>query len=103
MWRRISTLWVLVKGDARRLWYALRHPDAPGWLKFGTGFLLLYLVSPIDLIPEAIPLLGVVDDLVLVPAAIRWMIKHLPPHVRADADRRAGLGDGQGPVIDEPR
>jgi uncharacterized membrane protein YkvA (DUF1232 family) len=103
MWRRISTLWVLVKGDARRLWYALRHPDAPGWLKLGSGFLLLYLLSPIDIIPEAIPLLGIVDDLVLIPAAIRWMIKRLPAHVRADADRRAGFRDDQGTVIDEPR
>jgi hypothetical protein len=29
MWKRLSMLWVLVKGDARRLWFALRHPDAP--------------------------------------------------------------------------
>ena len=61
-WKRISALWLLVKGDARRLWFALRHPDAPGWLKLGTGLLLLYLVSPVDLIPDALPLLGVVDD-----------------------------------------
>lgn len=98
MWKRITSLWVLVKGDARRLWYALRHPDAPGWLKMGTALLLLYLVSPIDLIPDAIPLFGIVDDLVLVPAAIRLMIERLPPHVRAHVDRRAGLADDRGPV-----
>ena len=103
MWKRLSMLWVLVKGDARRLWYALRHRDAPGWLKLGTGLLLLYLVSPIDLIPEAaVPFLGVVDDLVLIPAAIRWMLNRLPTHVLADADRRAGVfGDPR--TIDEPR
>jgi uncharacterized membrane protein YkvA (DUF1232 family) len=103
MWRRISTLWVLVKGDARRLWFALRHPDSPGWLKVGSGLLLLYLVSPVDLIPDAVPLLGIVDDLVLVPAAIRWMLKRLPAHVRAHADRRAGFSDDGATVIDEPR
>jgi uncharacterized membrane protein YkvA (DUF1232 family) len=91
MWKRVSLLWMLVKGDARRLWFALRHPDAPAWLKAGTVLLLLYLVSPIDLIPDTIPLFGVVDDLVLLPAAIRWMLNRLPAHVRADADRRAGV------------
>lgn len=58
MWKRVSLLWMLVKGDARRLWFALRHPDAPAWLKAGTVLLLLYLVSPIDLIPDTIPLFG---------------------------------------------
>ena len=103
MWKRISTVWLLVKGDARRLWHALRHPDAPGWLKVGTALLVLYLVSPIDLIPDALPVLGVVDDLVLIPAVIRWMLGRLPPHVRAHADRRAGIVDVRARVIDEPR
>lgn len=94
MWKRISMLWVLVKGDARTLWFALRHPGSPRWLKVGTLLLMLYLVSPIDLIPEAaIPIVGFVDDLVVIPAAIRWMLNRLPPNVRADADRRAGFGD----------
>lgn len=88
MWKRIAALWVLVKGDARRLWFALRHPDAPGWLKIGTAGVLLYLLSPVDLIPDALPLIGVIDDLVIVPAAIRWMLNRLPPHVRAHADQR---------------
>jgi uncharacterized membrane protein YkvA (DUF1232 family) len=86
MWKRLSVLWLLVKGDARRLWFALRHPEAPRWLKVGTALVLLYLISPIDLIPEVVPVLGVVDDLVLVPAAIRWMLNRLPAHIRAAAD-----------------
>ncbi|HLS54841.1 MAG TPA: DUF1232 domain-containing protein [Zeimonas sp.] len=94
MWKRVSLLWMLVKGDAKRLWFALKHPDAPVWLKAGTVLLLVYLVSPIDLIPETIPLFGVVDDLVLLPAAIRWMLNRLPAHVRRDADQRAGVRAG---------
>jgi uncharacterized membrane protein YkvA (DUF1232 family) len=90
MWKRLSVLWLLVKGDARRLWFALRHPQAPGWLKAGTALVLLYLVSPVDLIPDWLPLVGVMDDLVLVPMAIRWMLGRLPQNVRDDADRRAG-------------
>jgi uncharacterized membrane protein YkvA (DUF1232 family) len=91
MWKRLTVLWSVVRGDARRLYFALRHPGAPGWLKFGTALVALYLVSPIDLIPDALPLVGVVDDLVLVPLAIRWLLGRLPAHVRADADRRAGF------------
>jgi len=88
MWKRVSVLWLVVKGDARRLWFALRHPDAPGWLKIGTAGVLLYLLSPIDLIPDVVPLLGVVDDIVIVPAAIRWMLNRLPAHIREQADTR---------------
>lgn len=92
MWKRVSALWLLVRGDAKCLWFALRHPQAPLWLKGGTAMLLLYLVSPIDLIPDVVPVLGVVDDLVLIPAAIRLMLKYLPAQVRADAERHAGPG-----------
>lgn len=89
MWKRLSALWLLVRGDARRLWYALRHPQSPAWLKLGTALLLLYVASPIDLVPELLGIFGVVDDLVLVPIAIRWMLGRLPPAVREHAERRA--------------
>jgi uncharacterized membrane protein YkvA (DUF1232 family) len=89
MFKRLTVLWTVLRGDARQLWFALRHPASPGWLKWGTALIALYLLSPIDLIPEAIPFLGVVDDLVLVPLAIRWLLKRLPPELRAAASRRA--------------
>jgi len=89
MWKRIALLWTLVRGDARQLWFALRHPAAPGWLKLGTAMIALYLLSPIDLIPDTLPLIGVVDDLVLVPLAIRFLLKRLPSDIaRAAAERR---------------
>jgi uncharacterized membrane protein YkvA (DUF1232 family) len=88
MWKRLTVLWVLVRGDARRLWYALRHPLAPGWLKPTTALLLLYLVSPLDLIPEALPIIGIVDDLVLLPLAVRWLLSMLPGALRNDMDQR---------------
>jgi uncharacterized membrane protein YkvA (DUF1232 family) len=88
MWKRLAVLWALVRGDARRLWIAQRHPLAPGWLKWGTAAIVLYLVSPIDLIPDALPLFGVVDDLIIVPAAIRWLLNRLPSALRAEIDQR---------------
>lgn len=90
MWKRLAALWALVRGDARRLWIALRHPLAPSWLKWGTAAIVLYLFSPIDLIPDALPLVGVVDDLIIVPAAIRWLLNRLPAPLRAELDQRTG-------------
>jgi uncharacterized membrane protein YkvA (DUF1232 family) len=49
---------------------------------------VLYLVSPIDLIPDALPFFGVVDDLVIIPLAIRWLLNRLPPALRAEVDQR---------------
>lgn len=90
MFKRLAVLWTVIRGDARRLWFALRHPAAPRWLKLGTALIALYLLSPIDLLPDAIPLLGVVDDLVIVPLAIHWLLARLPAEVRGDVERRAG-------------
>jgi uncharacterized membrane protein YkvA (DUF1232 family) len=87
MWKRLTLLWTLVRGDARQLWFALRHPAAPRWLKVGALLIVLYVLSPIDLIPDAIPFVGWIDDMVLVPLAIRWLLKRLPPEIAA-ASRR---------------
>ena len=91
MWKRIALLWALVKGDARLLWRALRHPQAPLWLKLGALGIVLYIVSPIDLIPDVIPFLGVLDDIVLVPLAMRFLLKRLPAFIRADIERQPGV------------
>lgn len=90
MWKRLSVIWLTVRGDAKRLWYALGHPESPGWLKAGTVALVLYLVSPIDLIPDVLPVIGALDDLVIVPLALRWLLARLPAHIRAYAEQRAG-------------
>ena len=91
MWKRFTLLCSLVRGDARRLWLALRHPAAPTWLKVGTALIVLYVVSPIDLVPDVLPVIGVVDDLILVPLAIRWLLNRLPPDIAA-ATARASTG-----------
>jgi uncharacterized membrane protein YkvA (DUF1232 family) len=89
MFKRLTFLWTVLRGDARQLWAALRHPAAPGWLKLGTALIVLYVISPIDLIPDFIPGIGWLDDAVLVPLAIRWLLNRLPPELRqASAARR---------------
>ena len=84
MIKRITMIWSLVKGDARFLWRALRHPQAPGWLKLGVAGLVLYVLSPIDLIPDVIPILGVVDDIVIVPLGIALAVRLIPPVLMAE-------------------
>jgi uncharacterized membrane protein YkvA (DUF1232 family) len=84
MFKRLTLLWVLLRGDARRLWTALRHPHAPRWLKWGTALIALYLFSPIDLIPDVLPVVGVMDDLVLVP-----LVKRLPPGIAEPVPKRS--------------
>ena len=91
MFKRLTLLWSVLRGDALQLWAALRHPAAPGWLKLGTVLIVLYVLSPVDIVPDLLPGIGVVDDLVLVPLAIRWLLKRLPPEIaRAIGSRRAG-------------
>ncbi len=88
MWKRLTLLWTVVRGDARQLWFAVRHPAAPGWLKAAAVLLVVYVVSPIDFIPDFIPFIGVIDDIVLVPLAMRWLLNRLPPELaRATAAR----------------
>jgi len=89
MWKRFSALWTLVRRDGRLFWYALQHPDAPRWLKPAAFGLVLYAVSPIDLIPDFIVGLGLADDVVLIPLAVHLMLKWLPPHVLRAAQARA--------------
>ena len=86
MWKRLALLWSVIRGDARLLWRALKHPQSPWWLKPAVALMLLYVVSPVDLIPDMVPLLGVVDDLVLVPLAIRFVLKRLPARVRDEIE-----------------
>jgi len=91
MFKRLTLLWILLRGDARQLWFALRHPNAPVWLKWATAAIALYLFSPIDLIPDMLPFFGIADDLVLVPLAIRALLKRLPLELKQEATKqRAG-------------
>ena len=73
----------LFREEAVTLWRAFWHPETPVVLKAATLFAAFYLVSPIDLIPDFIPFAGWIDDLVLVPLMVSWIVRYLPPHVTA--------------------
>jgi uncharacterized membrane protein YkvA (DUF1232 family) len=73
----------LFREEALTLWRAFWHPDTPLHLKAATLFAAFYLVSPIDLVPDFIPFAGWIDDLILVPLMVSWIVKALPLHVTA--------------------
>lgn len=77
---RLLRLWRLVAGDLRLLWFALRHPDRPPWLWPVAVALGLYALDPVNF---ALPLAGIVDDLVLVPLLLHLVVKLLPTGIRA--------------------
>lgn len=97
VFKRVTLVWTMVRGDARLAWRALRHPRTPAWFKVGLAGLALYLLSPVDFIPDLVPVLGVADDLVLVPLALRWLLGRLPASLRAD------LGDWPQGARSSPR
>jgi uncharacterized membrane protein YkvA (DUF1232 family) len=68
-----------LKFDALTLWFAWRHPLTPTWLKGICLFVVAYALSPIDLIPDFIPVLGYLDDAILLPALIWLALRMLSP------------------------
>lgn len=98
--KRLSMLASVVRGDARVLWHAVRHPGSPAWLKLGVVGIVAYVLSPVDLVPDVLPVLGIVDDLVLIPMAVGFLVRRLPAGLRAEARRRAGLPPEPGATVD---
>jgi len=70
-----------LKQDVVMLWFAKGHPDTPLLAKVLCIAAVAYALSPIDLIPDFIPVLGYIDDLLLVPGLVWMAVRMLPPHV----------------------
>ena len=82
-----------IKQDTFALYLAVQDPRTPWYAKALAGAVVAYAVSPIDLIPDFIPVLGYLDDLILVPLGMLLAIRLIPPSVMADcrAQARASL------------
>ena len=78
-----------LKREVYALYLAYRDPRTPWYAKALAAIILGYALSPIDLIPDFIPLLGYLDDLVIVPAGIALLIKLIPPEVLQECRERA--------------
>ncbi len=79
---------VLFRKEVVQLWKAFFAPETPFFLKAATLFVAFYLVNPIDILPDVIPFLGWVDDIILVPLMVSWIVSRLPVKVRADHRER---------------
>lgn len=77
------------KRETYALYLAARDPRVPWYAKLLALVVVGYAFSPIDLIPDFIPVVGYLDDLVLVPLGILLVIRMIPPEVLADCRRRA--------------
>ena len=80
-WRRWAGRWLDVGGlrvQLLALWKLFKHPDTPRAPKWLAMLVLAYALSPIDLIPDFIPVLGMLDDLLIVPLGL-WLAVRLSP------------------------
>ncbi|HEV2611972.1 MAG TPA: DUF1232 domain-containing protein [Noviherbaspirillum sp.] len=91
MFLRLSRLFRAAGRDAVVLWFACRNPLTPGAVKLGALLLALYIISPVDLLSDLLPVLGWMDDVTLLAIGIPAILKLMPqPALRdaySDADR----------------
>jgi uncharacterized membrane protein YkvA (DUF1232 family) len=78
-----------LKSEIRALWFALRDPRVPLLAKILTGLIVAYAASPIDLIPDFIPVLGLLDDLLLLPLGIYLAVRLIPKSLMLEFRQRA--------------
>lgn len=91
MW--LIRLRLLLKSVGREglvLLYALRHPATPRRMKLAILGLLLYVVSPIDLVPDFLLVFGWADDAALILMGVPFLVRKLPARVVADCTEAAG-------------
>lgn len=73
-----------IKRDVHAVWLAARDPRTPWYAKALALVVAAYALSPIDLIPDFIPVLGYLDDLILVPLGLMLAVRLIPPEVMAE-------------------
>lgn len=85
-WKALSST---LKRDVITLWFALKHPQTPWFARMLAVVLTAYAFSPVDLIPDFIPVLGHLDDLIIVPLGVWLLMRMLPQSVVADSRAQA--------------
>src|SRR5438046_6648063 len=84
MWARIRDWARRLKAETLALWFCCKHPDTPLSAKILATLVVAYALSPIDLIPDFVPVLGYLDDVILVPIGIWLVVRLIPAHVMAE-------------------
>jgi uncharacterized membrane protein YkvA (DUF1232 family) len=95
-WLERAKAWARsIKRDVVALWIAARDRRTPWYAKLAAAAVAAYALSPIDLIPDFIPVLGYLDDLVIVPAGIMLAVALIPADLMAEFRAKAADREGQ--------
>src|SRR5258708_20940366 len=78
---------------------AARHPQTPWYAKLIVGGCVAYALTPVDLIPDAIPVVGFIDDLIFIPLAIALAVRFIPAPVLADCRARSQAIEARAPRL----
>lgn len=84
-----------LKRDTYAMCLAYKDPRVPRYARAVMAVIVIYALSPIDLIPDPIPFLGQLDDLVLIPLAVTWATRMIPPDVMDEYREKARVLDGK--------
>ena len=87
--QRLKIWAAALKREVMTLWFACRDPRTPWYARVLAMLIVAYALSPIDLIPDFIPVLGYLDELILLPVGIYLVLKLVPAEALADARARA--------------
>lgn len=85
-----------LKQETYAIYIACKDPRVPWYARLLAGVVVAYAFSPIDLIPDIIPVIGYLDDLILVPLGIALVIKLIPPAVLQDCRQQAAAAMAEG-------
>ncbi|HEV8354399.1 MAG TPA: DUF1232 domain-containing protein [bacterium] len=85
-----------LKTEIHALYLAYRDPRVPWYGRLFAACVVAYAFSPLDLIPDPIPILGYVDDLILLPLGIMLALRMIPPEVMAESRAKAQAIAGAG-------
>lgn len=88
-----------LKRELRAIYLAYRDPRVPWYARLFAGVVVAYAFSPIDLIPDPIPVLGYLDDLVLIPVGIALALRMIPPEVMHECRERARQEETEGKPV----
>lgn len=85
-----------LKIETYALYLAYRDPRVPWYARLFAACVVAYAFSPIDLIPDPIPVLGYLDDLILIPLGVALALRMIPPSVLAECRQRARTAMAEG-------
>jgi uncharacterized membrane protein YkvA (DUF1232 family) len=97
--RRVKAWAARLIDETYALYYACRDPRTPWYAKALAGFVVAHTLSPVDTIPDFIPVLGMLDDLIITPLGLAIALRMIPAGVMQDARRTAAENRQNGKIV----